>query len=134
MIHYCTRIYYSMIRSVEQFACQQPSVSLSIYLSVCLSIVACFCLYIYVSVCLYVCFAYRSVCRWFVCRRSVGLYVCSSLALGQSVCGQSAYALVCVPLYVYMRLSTCLSLSLCLSVCLFVFGRSVSRSVGRSSV
>ena len=118
-----------MIRSVDQFACQQPvgrSVScLPVGVSVCLSVDACFYLCIYVSVCLYVCFVYRSVCRWSVWR-SVGLYVC--LSLGQSVCGQSVYVPVCVPLSVYICLSICLSLSLfvCLSVC--------CRSVGRSSV
>jgi hypothetical protein len=130
LIHYCTRIYYSMIRSVDQFACQQPvgwsvsclPVGVFVCLFVCLSVDACFCLCIYLSVCLYVCFVYRSVCRWSVWR-SVGLYVCLSLALGQSVCGQSVYVPVCVPLSVYICLPTCLSLSL--SVYLFAAGRSV---------
>ena len=96
-----------MIRSVDQFACQQPvgrsvsclPVGVSVCLFVCQSVDACFCLCIYVSVCLYACFVYRSVCRWSVWR-SVGLYVSLSIALGQSVCGQSVYVSACVPVSV----------------------------------
>ena len=101
-------------RSVGRSVSRLPvgvSVCLFVCLFVCLSADVCLCLCIYVSVCLYACFVYRSVCRWSVCR-SVGLYVCLSLALGQFVCGQSVYVPVCVPQPVYIRLSTCLSLSL----------------------
>ena len=113
-----------MIRSVDQFACQQPvgwSISrlpggVSVCLSVCLSVDACFCLCIYLSVCLYVCFVYRSVCRWSVWR-SVSLFV-----VNLSMC---PFACLCLSIYVCPPVF----LSLCLSVCLFAVGRSVGRSV-----
>ena len=85
--------------------------------SVCLSVDDCFyfcvsmclCVYIIMCVCL-------SVCLSVVCL-AVGRSICLpfSRSVSLSVCGQSVYVPICVPLSVYICLSVCLSLSL--SVC-----------------
>ena len=132
-LRYKNLLYYSMIRSVDQFACQQPvgwSVSgLPVGVSVCLSVCRCLLLSVYLCGCVPICVCLsiglsvgglsggRSVC-------TVCLPCC--LSLGQSVCGQSVYVPDCVPLSVYICLSLSFSLFVCLSVC--------CRSVGRSSV
>ena len=82
--------------------------------------------------CVCLVFVYRSVCLSVVCL-AVGPYVC--LSLGHSVCGQSVYVPVCVPLSVCICLSqaVCLSiyLSIYLSICLYAVGRS-QLSAGQS--
>jgi hypothetical protein len=120
-----------MIRSVDQFACQQPvgwSVScLPVGVSVCLSVCRCLLLSVYLCVCVSIC-----VCL------SIGLSV------GGLSGGRSVYT-VCLPfsrsvclwsicLCACLRASVCLYLSVYLSFSLFVCLSVCCRSVGRSSV
>ena len=126
LIHYFTRIYYSMIRSVDQFACQQPVglsvVYLWVSLSVCLSVDACFYLCIIICACVSIC-----VCL------SIGLSVGGlsgdrsvytvCLPFSRSVCLWSICLCAC------LRASACLYLSVYLSFSLFVCLLSVGRSV-----
>ena len=118
-----------MIRSVDQFACQQPvgrSVScLPVGVSVCLSVCRCLLLSVYLCVCVSICVFCLSVCLSVVCL-AVGRSIC--LPFSRSVCLWSICLCAC------LRASVCLYLSVYLSFSLFVCLSVCCRSVGRSSV